>query len=86
MANIAITFESDSIELFDTLKEWRNAGGANPLGDVFVSIMMTGEASFRDRIQLKLFGIAIKDTADEIVRLRAEVERLRAEVSASFRV
>lgn len=58
MAKLRITFEIDSITLFDALKVMK--GDTSALGARVVGVMMTGERpSMRDDIGMAAYGITV---------------------------
>lgn len=63
MARTRVTFEADNIKLFDTLAAMR--GDTEPLGTRMVAALMTGDASFPDKVAFEMYGVRITASSQE---------------------
>lgn len=62
MAKLRITFEVDTIALFDRIRALD--GNCAPLGEHIVGAMMTGRAGFADSIGMATYGVIVADVVD----------------------
>lgn len=61
MAKLRVTFEVDTIEMFDRLAAVKGHGSL--LGDRLIGVLMTGEAGFSERVGLSYYGIEVADVS-----------------------
>jgi hypothetical protein len=57
MAKLRITFEVDSVELFDRIKDMK--GNWSPLVERMAGVLMTGESSFGDAVGMAFYGVTV---------------------------
>jgi hypothetical protein len=62
MAKLRITFEVDTIALFNRIRELK--GNCTPLGDRIVGAMITGRAGFADSISMAIYGVTVVDVGE----------------------
>ena len=62
MAKLQVTFEVDTIKLFDTLTKLN--GDVGPLGQRIAGILMTGKASALELAGLAVYGIDFTDGSE----------------------
>lgn len=58
MAKLRITFDVDTVELFDMLQMVN--GNCGPIGQRLAAVMMTGEASAGDHFAMAFYGISFE--------------------------